>query len=378
VHRWILAYSAGARRAEAELGNPNPCATLLSYPDHIDRISPVTVRRRATLSLLPLLAGLLLSACGTSRDAHTITLYSGQHEQTTALLVARFEKESGIKVELRSGDEASLGNQIMQEGANSPADVFYAENSPVLESLQEHGLLSPVAPSTLAAVPAHYSSDHGDWVGVSARASALVYDPSRLGGAKLPASILELAQPRWRGKVGIAPSETDFQLLITAIIKSDGEAAAEAWLKGLQANARIYSSNEALITQINNGESAIAPIDTYYWYRLRDELGAGATHAALHFFAPGDVGELVDVSGAAVLASSSHKAAAQRLLAFLVSAAGQETIAHSHSYEYPLHPGIPAAPALPPLAGIRPAPLTPADLGDGSTALKLEQNLGLL
>jgi iron(III) transport system substrate-binding protein len=338
----------------------------------------MTVRRPATLSLLPLLAGLLLSACGSSRSANTITLYSGQHEQTTALLVARFEKQSGIKVELRSGDEAALGNQILQEGANSPADVFYAENTPVLESLREHGLLAPVAPLTLAAVPARYSSDHGDWVGVSARASGLVYDSSQLGAAQLPASILELAQPRWRGKVGIAPSETDFQPLITAIIMRDGEAAAEAWLKGLQANGRIYSDNETLVTQVNNGESAIAPINTYYWYRMRDELGTGGMHSALHFLAPGDVGELIDVSGAAVLASSSHKAAAQRFLTFLVSAAGQATIAHSHSYEYPLRPGVAAAPGLPPLAGIRPAPLTPAELGDGSRALKLEQNLGLL
>jgi iron(III) transport system substrate-binding protein len=337
------------------------------------------VRRPATLSLVPLLAGLLLSACGSSRGAaNTITLYSGQHEQTTALLVARFERATGIKVELRSGDEASLGNQILQEGSSSPADVFYAENTPVLESLREHGLLAPVTPSTLAAVPARYSSDHGVWVGVSARASAVVYNPAQLGGAKLPASILELAQPRWRGKVGIAPSESDFQPLITAIIERDGEKAAEAWLQGLQSNGRIYSDNETLVTQVNNGESAIAPINTYYWYRMRDELGAGATHSALAFFAPADIGELIDVSGAAVLAASSHKAAAQRFLAFLVGPEGQATIAHSHSYEYPLRPGVPAAPGLPPLASIRPASLTPAELGDGSRALMLEQNLGLL
>ena len=331
-----------------------------------------------TLSLLPLLAGLLLSACGSSHGANTITLYSGQHEQTTALLVARFEKQTGIKVELRSGDEAALGNQLLQEGANSPADVFYAENTPVLESLREHGLLAPVAPATLAAVPARYSSDRGEWVGVSARASALVYDSSKIGAGELPSSILELAQPRWRGKVGIAPSETDFQPLITAIIRQDGKAAAEAWLRGLQSNGKVYSANETLVTQVNDGESSIAPINTYYWYRMREELGAGAVHSKLHLLAAGDVGELIDVSGAAVLASSSHKPAAQRLLEFLVSEAAQQTIAHSHSYEYPLRPGIAAAPVLPPLSQIRPAPLTPADLGDGSAALMLEQNVGLL
>ncbi|HEX7610592.1 MAG TPA: extracellular solute-binding protein [Solirubrobacteraceae bacterium] len=338
----------------------------------------MTIRRPPILSLVPLLAGVLLSACGTSHGANTITLYSGQHEQTTALLVKQFEQASGIKVELRSGDEASLGNQILQEGSNSPADVFYAENTPVLESLREHRLLAPVSPATLAAVPARYSSAAGAWVGVSARASALVYNPAQLGGAALPTSILELAQPRWRGKVGIAPSETDFQPLIAAIIKRDGQVAAEAWLKGLQANGHVYSDNETLVTQVNNGESAIAPTNTYYGYRMRDELGSGAMHSRLAFFAPGDIGELIDVSGAAVLASSSHKAAAQRFLAFLVSPAGQETIAHSHSYEYPLHPGIAAAPGLPPLSSIQPAAISPADLGDGSAPLMLEQSVGLL
>jgi iron(III) transport system substrate-binding protein len=101
-------------------------------------------------------------------------------------------------------------------------------------------------------------------------------------------------------------------------------------------------------------------------------------HSALHYYAPGDPGDLVDVSGAAVLKSSSHQAAAQSFLAFLVSGAGQETTAHSHSYEYPLRPGVSPAAGLRPFSQLEPAPLTPAELGDGSEALALEQKLGLL
>jgi len=332
--------------------------------------------RAAILSSLLACAGLVLSACGSSGNA--LTVYSGQHEQTTALLVAAFERQSGIKVDVRSGDEAALGDQVLQEGANSPADVFYSENSPVLESLREHGMLAHVDGSTLAAVPARYSSPQGYWVGVSARVSALVYNTSQLAGTKLPSSILELAEPQWKGKVGFAPSETDFQPLVAAITRLDGQAAAERWLKGLQANARVYPDNETVVTQVNNGESAIAPIDHYYWYRLRAEVGASGMHSALHLLAPGDVGELVNVSGAAVLASSAHKAQAQRFLAFLLSEAGQQVIAHSHSYEYPLRPGVAAATGLPPLSSIVPAALTPSELGDGSGPLALEQKLGLL
>lgn len=332
------------------------------------------------LGALLAIAALALSACGSaaSNGGEEITLYNGQHEQTTAALVAAFEQQTGIKVNVRTGDEAELGNQIMQEGSSSPADVFYTENTPVLEALRERGLLAPIAPSTLAAVPSRYDSAQGDWVGVSARVSVLVYNTSEIKPSQLPDSILELAAPKWKGKLGFAPSETDFQPLITSIVKLDGTAAAEHWLQGLQANSKIYPDNETVVAQVNNGESAVGLINHYYWFRLRAEIGAGAMHSALHYYAAGDPGDLVNVSGAAVLKSSSHKAAAQAFLAFLVSHAGQETIAHSHSYEYPLRPGVAPAPGLRPFAEIKPAPLTPAELGDGSQALALEQKLGLL
>jgi len=334
--------------------------------------------RSASIPLAPLLisVSLLLGACGGSSAG--LTLYSGQHEQTTALLVKAFERRTGITVQVRSADEATLGNQLDQEGSNSPADVFYAENTPVLEALAAKGMFAPVAPATLAAVPSRDASSRGLWVGVSARVSALVYNTAKLTGASLPSSVLELASPRWSVKVGFAPSETDFQPVLTAIIRLDGAQAAERWLKGLAANARIYPDNEAVVTEVNNGESQLGPIDHYYWYRLRQEQGAGATTSALHYYAAGDPGNLIDISGAAILRSSSHRPAAQEFLAFLVSAAGQRVIEGSGSWEYPLRPGVSPAAGLPPLAQLGANSLTPAELGDGSEALAMEQRLGLL
>jgi iron(III) transport system substrate-binding protein len=349
------------------------------------------VKKLSAIAVPALAATFLLAACGGSKSSTTpassptgsltgqsITLYSGQHEQTTAMLVAAFQKRTGVKVNVRPGDEAELANQIMQEGSNSPADVFYTENTPALEHLREQNLLSPIDATTLAAVPARYSSAQGDWVGVSGRVSVLVYNTKQISASALPSSILALAEPKWKGKLGFAPAETDFQPLITSIIKSDGKAAAEKWLKGLQANSKIYPDNETVVAQVNNGESAIGLINHYYWYRLRAEIGQDSIHSALHYYAPRDPGELVNVSGAAVLKSSSKQSAAQEFVAFLVSQEGQEVIAHSHSYEYPLRPGVSPAPGLRPFAELHPAPLTPADLGDGSEALAMEQRLGLL
>jgi iron(III) transport system substrate-binding protein len=347
----------------------------------------------ASLSLLILLAmTVALAACGssssssstsgstsgTTSSATTLTLYSGQHEQTTSLLVARFEKQTGIKVKVRSDGEDVLGNQIVQEGSSSPADVFYTENTPVLEDLQEKNLLAPIATSTLAAVPAKYSSPQGDWVGISARVSVLVYNTSLLKASELPSSILELEQPKWKGKIGFAPSETDFQPLLTAITKLDGVAAAEKWLKGLQANGKVYPDNETVVSQVNNGESTVGLINHYYWYRLRDEVGNSGVHSALHYYAPHDPGYLLNVSGAAVLKSSKQQAAAQQFVAFLVSKSGQEILAHSHSYEYPLGSGVQSTQPLKPFDQLQPASITISDLGNGHTPLELEQKLGLL
>ncbi len=357
--------------------------------------------RHITLSVAgtvaALTAALTLAACGGSGGSSTgtagaagsastsgslagqsITLYNGQHEQTTAQLVSAFEKHTGVKVNVRSADEAELGNQILQESSSSPADVFYTENTPVLEHLREQGLLARLDPSTLAAIPAHYNSPQGDWVGVSGRVSVLVYNTSQLTPSQLPSSILELAEPKWKGKVGFAPSETDFQPLITSIVKFDGTATAERWLKGLQANGKVYPDNETVVTQVNNGESAVGLINHYYWYRLRDEVGQSGLHSALHYYAPRDPGNLLNVSGATVLKSSSHQAAAQAFVAFLVSGEGQETIAHSHSYEYPLRPGVSPASSLRPFNQLQPAPVSLSELSDGSAPLALEQKLGLL
>jgi iron(III) transport system substrate-binding protein len=314
----------------------------------------------------------------TSLAGQSITLYNGQHEQTTAKLVKAFEKHTGVKVNVRSDDEVALGNQIIQEGSNSPADVFYTENTPVLERLRQEGLLAPLDSSTLASIPAQYDSSQGSWVGVSARVSVLVYNTSKVSAASLPGSILELATPKWKGKLGIAPSETDFQPLITAITKLDGAAAAEKWLIGIKANSKLYPDNETLVSQVNNGESDVGLINHYYWYRLRDEVGQSGLHSALHYYAAGDPGDLVNVSAAAVLKSSSHQAAAQAFAAFLVSKEGQEVIAHSESWEYPLHPGVKPAPSLRPFDEIKPAAVPLSELGNGSAPLELEQKLGLL
>jgi iron(III) transport system substrate-binding protein len=355
-------------------------------------VSRIRVRAVRPAWVALVVAGLLgVGGCGSAATAgagagssaentagQTITVYSGQHEQTATMLASGFTAATGIKVQLRSGDEAELANQILQEGTASPADVFYAENPPALEALREKDLLAPVDAATLAAVPAGYNSPQGRWVGVSARSAALVFNTAATSDAQLPASVLDMAGPAWRGKFGFAPTETDFQPVLTAVAKLKGTDAATTWLADLKANAKVYPDNETLVAAVNSGQIATGLIDHYYWYRLQRELGPAKTTSALHYFGPGDPGSLVDVSGAGVLASSKHAAAAQKFLAYLVSKPAQTIIGTSDSYEYPLGSGVSTSQPLRPLDQLHPPALTVGDLGDGRTSLAMLQKAGLL
>jgi iron(III) transport system substrate-binding protein len=332
------------------------------------------------------LGAVALSGCGGSsgggaaraRGNGSITVYSGQHEQTMSRLAADFTRRTGIKVQLRSSDEASLANQILREGSGSPADVFVAENPPALTVLEHRGLLATVDPATLANVPARFNAPKGDWVALSARSAVLAFNTKQVEDAQLPTTLLDLAKPAWKGRVGFAPTETDFQPLITAVQALDGQPAATSWLQWLKDNAKVYDDNEALIAAVNRGEVATGLVDHYYWYRLRDEVGAAKTDSALHYFAGGDPGALVDVSGAAALRSSAHAAEAQRFLAYLVSKPAQEIVATSESYEYPLGSGVTTKRPLRPFSRLRPPHLTVEQLGDGRSALQALQQVGLL
>jgi iron(III) transport system substrate-binding protein len=324
-------------------------------------------------------AAAALGACGGSDSgSNSLTVYSGQHEQTMATLVADFKRRTKIDVKLRSSDEASLANQVLREGSASPADVFVAENPPALTVLERKRLLSPVDASTLARTPTRFNDPAGNWVAISARSAVLAYNTDKLKPGQLPSKLQDVATPQWKDKIGFAPTETDFQPLITALGALHGDGAANAWLRGLRVNGKVYDDNEALIAAVNRGEVAAGLIDHYYWYRLRDEVGKGKLHSALHYFAAGDAGSLVDVSGAAALKSSSHGKQAQRFLAYLVSAPAQRIVATSESYEYPLGSGVQTARDLRPFAELKPPAISVADLGDGRSALSRLRAVGLL
>jgi iron(III) transport system substrate-binding protein len=209
----------------------------------------------------------------------------------------------------------------------------------------------------------------------------MVYNPSKVSASELPTSVLDLAEPQWKGKIEIAPSETDFWPIVSSVARAKGDAAALAWLEGLKANAGNgddVPDNETLTSDVSQGVTDLAVINHYYYYRLEAEVGKGSVNAKLAYFAPGDPGYLEDISGAAILKSSKHQALAQEFLRFMTSDAGQRVLAAGESFEYPIHPGVAANPELTPLSQLHPSSFTPAELGTGLDAKKLLQESGLI
>ena len=340
--------------------------------------------RQTAAALIALALPAALVACGSpapAGPAGELTLYSAQHQQTTDALVAAFTKQTGIKVNVVNGDEDANTAKIEQEGAKSPADLVYTENSPWLAQLDAKGLLAKVDAATLAAVPRADSAPSGDWVGVSARISGITYNTAKLTAAQLPHSIMDLADPAWKDRIEIAPAETDFWPLVSSVLHTFGKAKTLDWLNGLKANAGSNDnvpSNETLAADVSQGVTVLGVLNQYYWYRLRTEVGPAAIGSQFAFFAPRDPGYLQNISGAAVLASSRNHPAAQKFLQFLTSQSGQTILATSDSFEYPLAPGVPANPALPPLTTLAPNGFSVADLGTGEDAKALLQQAQLL
>jgi len=323
------------------------------------------------------LAAALLT--GGVSQAASLTLYSAQHEQTVNLLVKDFEKQTGISVKVRTGEGPELAAQLLAEGSASPADVYFTSNSPELMLLEEKGVLEKVQPSTLSTIPARYNSPSGDWVGVVARENVLIYNTKLSKPGELPSSLLELADPAWKGKLAIAPADGDFLPLVSAVLAMKGEAATLQWLKGLRSNSQIFNDNEGVTAAVNRGAVATGIINNYYWARLHTELGDKGTHSALYHFANGDVGGLINVSGAAVLKTTHNQDASHQFLAYLTGESAQQLMAQSKvTYEYPLRAGVAPDPLLTPFSQLAPPALDMKTLGDDSHAVKLLRQAGLL
>ncbi|MBF6179913.1 iron ABC transporter substrate-binding protein [Nocardia otitidiscaviarum] len=322
----------------------------------------------------------LLAATGcsnSSEDDNEILVYNAQHESLTKEWAEAFTAETGIKVTLRQGGDTDLGNQLVAEGAASPADVFLTENSPAMALVENAGLFADLDAETLDAVPAPYRPSTGKWTGVAARATVFVYDTGKVAADQLPASLLDLQQPQWKGRWSAGVSGADFQAIVAALLELKGEDATRAWLRGMKENAIPSQNNVVTMKGVNAGQFDGGVIYHYYWYRDQAKTKENSGNTALHYFKNQDPGAFVSISGGGVLKSSDKQEQAQRFIRFIVSRAGQEVLRDGTSMEYPVASDVAANPALPPLDSLQAPAIDPSRL-NAKKVTELMTEAGLL
>lgn len=334
---------------------------------------------RKILVLLALLALTIAPSFAQEGATETLTVYSGRNEQLIAPLLAQFTAETGVAVQVVYGDTAAIANQILEEGANSPADVYIAQDAGALGALAKAGALSVLPSDITERVPSDFQSADGYWVGLSARARVLVYNPAQVEalGLALPTSLLDLTKPEYSGLVGWAPANASFQSNVTAMRLLLGEEATAQWLADMVANGAVSfgSSNTNLNLAVANGEVVFGITNHYYMHNLKKETPDLNLEQAT--FAAGDAGSLVNIAGAGVLATSDQKGLAQRLVLYLLGNNAQTYFTQNTS-EYPMVGGIETNPELIPLANFGLPELSLSDLDDLAGTLALIEASGAL
>jgi iron(III) transport system substrate-binding protein len=302
-------------------------------------------KKSALFAVVVALFATILTGCSSSDEQATdvteLTVYSGRSEEFIAPFFAQWEAQSGITLNIRYGDSAELAAQILEEGSNSPADLFLSQDAGSLGAVAEAGLFTQLSAEIASAIPATYVAANRNWVGVTGRARVFAYAPDRV--KVLPQSVTDLTNSQYKNQIGIAPTNASFQAFLTALIENKGAEFAKNWLKALQANGvKIYAKNSAIVEAIDKGEISIGLVNHYYIWEVSEGLGR-AINVKNGFFATGDLGNLINVSGAGVLASSKKYAAAEDLINFLTSTASQAKFV-TDTHEYSLISGV-AAPA---------------------------------
>jgi len=320
---------------------------------------------------------LTLAGCGGGDGSGTgegkLTIYSGREEELVAPLIEQFEESSGVDAEVRYGESAELAATIAEEGGNTPADVFFAQDPGSLGAVESEGLLAQLPEDVLDRVDERYRDPDASWVGTSGRVRVIAYNTDEVPEQEVPESVFELTEPKWSGKVGIAPTNGSFQAFVTAMRLTTGEDKTRQWLEGMKANgAKLYEKNTPIVEAVAAGEIQLGLVNHYYLSLVKEEHPDAPVSNS--YLSANDPGALVSVAGVAILDASDDDDAALGFVRYLLSEEGQRFyVEDAEEAEYPLIEGIEPREGLPPLQKIQ-----GPDVELGRFGSELEKTLELL
>jgi iron(III) transport system substrate-binding protein len=345
--------------------------------------------RYSTWAILVVVAALFLSACasiqpatdGASPDAPTgagsLIVYAGRSENLVGPLIEQFREQSGIDVQVRYGSTAELAAALLEEGANSPADLYYAQDPGGVGAVANAGLLAQLPDELLDQVKPEFRSPTSLWMGISGRARTVVYNTELLTPDDLPEDIWEFTDPQWNGRIGWAPTNASFQAMVTAMRVLWGEDRTREWLEGIQANNPIiFEGNAPIVQAVAAGEVEVGLVNHYYLYRFLSEEGEGF-RARNYFLSSGGPGSLVMVSGVGRLAAGRNEANALTFLEFLVSPEAQQYFVEQTN-EYPVIDSVAGPENLTPIEELNAADVDLTDLADLQGTTQLLSEVGVL
>lgn len=336
---------------------------------------------RAVITRLLIAAALALllvgaAACGgddAGADGEPLTIYSGREEEIIEPLFEKFEKTSGTNLEVRYGDSAELAATLAEEGNNSPADIFFAQDAGSLGAVASEGLLMTLPADVLDRVEQRYRDPDEAWVGTSGRARVVAFNSDALREDDLPDTIAGFTDSRWKGKIGLPPTNASFQAFVTAMRLSEGDDAARTWLEGIKKNdPKFYEKNSQVVEAVAAGEIEVGFVNHYYLGLLKEEQPDAPVEN--HFLRAGDPGALVNVAGVGIVQGTDDEDGAREFVDFLLSEEGQRFYPEeAEEAEYPLVEGIDGPKGLPALDALQGPDIALGDLGP-----ELESTLELL
>ena len=324
------------------------------------------IRRALTIALaLAVAAACAMGArAGIEREqASSITIYSGRDERFVQPLFDRFTKETGIEVRVRYGDSAALAATLIEEGRNSPADLFFSQDAGALGAVAARKQLRVLPAATLKKVAARFRAPDKRWIGVSGRARVVAYNTDVLTAARLPKTIWGYTSRQWRGKVAVPPTNASFQAFVSAMRMRVGHVRTRDWLLAMKANdVKFYPSNSRVLAAVASREVEVGLVNHYYLYQLKEQQPNAPVANA--FLGKKDPGALINVAGVGVLSTAKNRRDAVRLVNFLLTRESQHFFSRSPGRaEYPLAAGVRPRPGLPPLRSIEGAKINLARLG---------------
>lgn len=302
------------------------------------------------------LAGAVFAASGCGSAEADLIVYSGRSEPLIKPFLEEFAEREDLDIEVRYGETSSLAALLIEEGENTPADVFIAQDAAALVQLDKEGLLQPY--SGVLKTPERYRAEDQSWTGLAGRARVLAVRPED----RAPDSVFDLASPRYEGRlVAPIPTNVSFRDWVTAIRVVRGNRFARRYLEDLNANnIETLPSNFDAAAAVDRGEFDVGLVNHYYIELIEEE--GGDLKAVYTDQGKGEFGVLFNVASAGITASTDRLTNARLLMDYLMEDSVQQRFARAN-FEYPVLPGLKAAPGVRPLEDIRMTPVSLDKLG---------------